>query len=101
MGASATALYGINLLLSPVPPEDYKKFPKDADKVKAPPVTESQNINAKKRKMQWWRRKAKGRKGKKGAVAEDPEDPDPDKVRVAPDPSSTPKVNLSRSLCTW
>jgi hypothetical protein len=80
MGASATALYGINLLLSPVPPEDYKKFPKETQKVKAPPVTDSQNINAKKRKMRWWRRRAKSKKDKKGAVVDDPEDIDPDKV---------------------
>lgn len=85
MGASATALYGINLLLNPVPPEEYKNQPSSPTgkkAVKAPPVTGSQGINAKKKKMQWWRRKAaKGKKkGKKGGSDDDPEDPDPDKV---------------------
>lgn len=87
MGASATALYGVNLLLSPVPPDDYKNYPASpAGKgVKGPPVTGSQGINAKKKKMQWWRRKfARKKRNKRGASDEDPNDPDPDKVPAAP-----------------
>jgi hypothetical protein len=54
-GASATALYGINLLLNPVPPEQYKLHPEVSDKKQKKAAAKPG-----KQKKWWWRRKAKG-----------------------------------------
>lgn len=56
-GASATALYGINLLLNPVPPEQYKLHPEVAGSRKQKKAGAKP---AKQQKKRWWRRKGKG-----------------------------------------
>jgi hypothetical protein len=56
-GASATALYGINLLLNPVPPEQYKLHPEVASSKKQ---KKAGLKPAKQQKKRWWRRKGKG-----------------------------------------
>jgi hypothetical protein len=58
-GASATALYGINLLLNPVPPEQYKLHP-DPSTEKKQKKAEKQQKQPAKQKRRWWRRKGKG-----------------------------------------
>ena len=55
-GASATALYGINLLLNPVPPEQYKLHPEVAGSKKQKKAA----VKPAKQKKRWWRRKGKG-----------------------------------------
>lgn len=54
-GASATALYGINLLLNPVPPEQYKLYPEGSPAGKQ----KGGAGKADGQKKRWWRRKGK------------------------------------------
>jgi cellulose synthase/poly-beta-1,6-N-acetylglucosamine synthase-like glycosyltransferase len=68
-GASATALYGINLLLNPVPPEQYKLHPEGEPKKGKADKSADSGKGAK--KQRWWRRKGKkGGSGKDAASTE-------------------------------
>lgn len=72
MGASATALYGINLLLNPVPPEQYKQHPEGTPK-KGKGKVDGEKADAPKgaKMRRWWQRKGKkGGSGKDAASAE-------------------------------
>jgi hypothetical protein len=72
-GASATALYGINLLLNPVPPEQYKLYPEAAGSKKQ---KKAEPKPAKQQKKRWWRRKGKGKGDVKDAESSDVSDAD-------------------------
>ena len=72
-GASATALYGINLLLNPVPPEQYKLYPEAASSKKQ---KKAEPKAARQQKKRWWRRKGKGKGDVKDAESSDVSDAD-------------------------
>ena len=91
-GASATALYGINLLLNPVPPEQYKLHPEVAGSKKQKKAGVKA---AKQQKKRWWRRKGKGE-------AKDAESSDASDADTGID-SKVSLLALDRmpSLCSW